>query len=230
VLRRAAVVIALSASQARFLQRQYRISRENVVVIPNGVERSFYQERVPGEGARPADAPMRLLFVGRLDAQKNVIRLLDAMRHVSAPVELVIVGDGEQRVLAEEHLAATGLENVRMVGPQRGAALLERYAWADAFVLPSDKEGMPLVLLEAMASGLAVIATDVPGTRDLVDGVGLLAYPDAASLGAAIQRVASDKALCARLAAQADVRAGDHSWTQQISEVERVYDRVVSAR
>jgi glycosyltransferase involved in cell wall biosynthesis len=165
-----------------------------------------------------------------LDAQKNVIRLLDAMRHVSAPVELVIVGDGEQRVLAEEHLAATGLENVRMVGPQRGAALLERYAWADAFVLPSDKEGMPLVLLEAMASGLAVIATDVPGTRDLVDGVGLLAYPDAASLGAAIQRVASDKALCARLAAQADVRAGDHSWTQQISEVERVYDRVVSAR
>lgn len=230
VLRRAGAVIALSASQAEFLQRQYRVLPENVIVIPNGVDSSFYQDRGPGEGARSADAPMRLLFVGRLDAQKNVIRLLDAMRRVSTPVELVIVGDGEQRALVETHLAAAGMENVQMVGARRGTALLDWYAWADAFVLPSDKEGMPLVLLEAMASGLAVIATDVPGTRELVEGVGLLADPDADSLGDAIERVASDEALRARLASQAVRRARDHSWAQQISTLERVYNRVVPAQ
>jgi glycosyltransferase involved in cell wall biosynthesis len=229
VLRRAAAVIALSDEQADFVISHYRVRRNRVTIVPNGVSPSFYvgEER---EDAQRTMAPLRLLFVGRLDAQKNVIRLLDAITHVSAPVELVLVGDGEQRDLIEEHLRTLGLHNVRLVGAAAGAGLLAWYRWADAFVLPSDKEGMPLVLLEAMAAGLAIISTDVPGSRELVDGVGLLADPRPDALGEAIQRVATDPELLGKLSALSAEQGPSHSWNERITDLERLYDHIAPAQ
>ncbi|GEL16903.1 glycosyl transferase [Pseudonocardia asaccharolytica DSM 44247 = NBRC 16224] len=229
VLRRAAAVIALSPAQADFLATGYRVARTNIAVLPNGVDPAF-----SGAGKRShdhrRDGALRLLFVGRLDAQKNVLRLLDAMSQVQAPVELVIVGDGEQRGLAAERVRSLGLPNVRFAGAQTGDELLAWYRWADAFVLPSDKEGMPLVLLEAMAAGLPIIATDVPGSHELLDGVGLLTAPNASALGAAIERLSTDPDLRARLVANSAERGTRYSWTERIPELERLYDRVVSTR
>jgi glycosyltransferase involved in cell wall biosynthesis len=88
---------------------------------------------------------------------------------------------------------------------------------------------MPLVLLEAMAAGLAIVATDVPGSRELVDGVGLLAAPDPVALGAAIQQVAADPAMRARLAAQSALAVRRHSWESKLRDLESVYERVTSA-
>jgi phosphatidylinositol alpha-mannosyltransferase len=224
-LRRAAAVVALSLEQASFLQERYGVDRHRITVIPNGVEAPLIPPRDPsavGPGGR-----LRLLFVGRLDAQKNVGRLVDAMRHVSAPVDLVIVGDGEERTQIAQR--AAGLTNVRLVGAKTGDELHRWYGWAEAFVLPSDKEGMPLVLLEAMAAGLALVATDVPGTRELVDGVGLLADPDPISLGAAIQQVAADPTLRARLAEQSARCVGRHTWSSKLGDLEAVYEKVASA-
>lgn len=229
VLRRAAAVIALSPAQAEFLTRCYGIHQDRVVIVPNGVGDSFYLH-AEHHRTRRAPEPLRLLFVGRLDAQKNVIRLLDAMTHVRAPVDLVLVGDGEQRELIEEHLRRLGLGNVRLVGAQAGADLLAWYRWADAFVLPSDKEGMPLVLLEAMAAGLAIISTDVPGSRELVDGVGLLADAAPEALGEAIQRVATDPELLAKLSALSEERGLSYSWNERIADLEHLYDHVASAQ
>lgn len=228
VLRRASAVVAVSLAQAMFLHERYGVEQRRITVIPNGVAAPFLRSGGPTTGA--VGEPLRLLFVGRLDAQKNVIRLIDAMRHVTAPVELVVVGDGEQRPRIEERLGAGKLPNVRLVGAKFGSDLLRWYQWAEAFVLPSDKEGMPLVLLEAMAAGLALIATDVPGTRELVDGVGLLAAPDPIALGAAIQRVAADPALRARLAAQSASCAARHSWSDKLGDLERLYESVASLR
>jgi glycosyltransferase involved in cell wall biosynthesis len=224
VLRRAAAVVALSAEQAEFLQERYGIDGQRIAVIPNGIAAPFVHPRQPSAGT--AGEPLRLLFVGRLDVQKNVVRLVDAMRHVTAPVELAIVGDGEQRARIAER--AADLPNVRLVGAKTGEELLGWYEWAAAFVLPSDKEGMPLVLLEAMAAGLALIATDVPGTRELVDGVGLLAAPDAIALGAAIQQVAVDPALRARLAARSAQSVRRHTWSSRLGDLEGLYERVAT--
>jgi glycosyltransferase involved in cell wall biosynthesis len=226
VLRRAAAIIALSPVQAAFLAARYGVSPNRITVVPNGVDEAFFglRERI---APRTPDQPLRLLFVGRLDAQKNVVRLLDAVSQASAPIELVVVGDGEHRALAEQRRTALGLTNVRFAGAQVGDALLAWYRWAHAFVLSSDKEGMPLVLLEAMASGLPVIATDVPGTRELVAGVGLLAVPSAPGLAAAIDRVATDPLLCAQLAERSARCGSSHSWTARIGELERLYEQVV---
>lgn len=222
VLRRAAAVVVLTAEQAEALQERYGVDQHRIAVIPNGVTGPFLSPRRPAV----AGEPMRLLFVGRLDAQKNVIRLIDAMRHLTAAVELAVVGDGEQRTRIAER--AADLPNVRLVGARTGEELRRWYEWAEAFVLPSDKEGMPLVLLEAMAAGLAIVATDVPGSRELVDGVGLLAAPDPAALGAAIQQVAADPALRARLAAQSALAVRRHSWESKLGDLESVYERVTS--
>lgn len=220
VLRSAARVIVLSEEQAEFLQRVHRVARERIVIIPNGVGPEFFREAraLPDHGG-----PFRLLFVGRMSHQKNVARLVRALAQVKEPVELVIVGDGEDRSMLEGLVAQLELSNVRMVGPQRGSDLLDWYQWADAFVLASNKEGMPLVLLEAMASGLPIVATDVPGISDTVGDDGLLAEPDPTALAEAIGRVASDPVLWQELARRSSGRSQRYTWTAVLDAVEEVY-------
>ena len=225
-LRRAAAVIALSGQQAGFLESHYGVHRDRITIIPNGVNPSFFPP--PAGTDEPISEPRvaRMLFVGRLDAQKNVPRLIDAMTHVSSELELAIVGDGELRDEIAGQIDRLGLTGIRLVGAQRGPELVKWYRWADVFILPSDKEGMPLVLLEAMAAGLAIIATDAPGIREIVDGVGLLAALNPESLGAAIERVAADPDLLSNLSTRSSTRGIDFQWNAGVTELERLYDSV----
>jgi glycosyltransferase involved in cell wall biosynthesis len=225
-LRRAAAVIALSDQQADFLESRYRIRRGRIAVIPNGVSPTFYRAATDSDRPNITKRVPRLLFVGRLNPQKNLPRLIDAMTHVSTDVELVIVGDGELRDDLARRIHRLGLTGVRLVGPARGDELVRWYRWADAFVLPSDKEGMPLVLLEAMAAGLAVIATDAPGTREVVDGVGLLTERNPESLGSAIERVAGDPDLLSSLSSRSAARGLHFRWDAAVTRLEHIYDSV----
>ncbi|MGV9322680.1 glycosyltransferase family 4 protein [Streptomyces sp. NPDC003660] len=218
VLRSAAGVIALTDEQAAFLTETYRIPADRVHVVPNGVAETYFMPpRVPEPG------PLDLLYVGRLDAQKNVARLLDALSLTHQDVRLRIVGDGELRGRLESQADRLGLRNVEFSGGLHGADLVKAYADADAFVLPSDREGMPLVVLEAMAAGLPVIATDVPGTRELVSGTGVLAAPEPAALAEAVDSIAADQPRRARLALASTERARAHSWGTVARLVEGVY-------
>jgi len=222
-LRAAARVIALSPEQAEFLVATYGLAPSRVVVVPNGVGPEFV---VPSDGRDPRGGAVRLLYVGRLSPQKNLPRLLSAIAEVSAPVELVVVGDGEERANVVDLIERLGLRNVRLVGPQRGPALVGWYRWADVFVLASDREGMPLVLLEAMAAGLPIVATDVPGTRELVGDAGLLTGCHPAALAAGLDTVARDPDLRARLAAASRRRGGTKTWTGLMPDIQSVYEAV----
>jgi glycosyltransferase involved in cell wall biosynthesis len=218
VLRAAAGVIVLTEAQGAFVRETYGVRAERVYVVPNGVaERYFMPVR------ETAGDPLRLLFVGRLSAQKNVARLLDAMSLVREPVRLRIVGDGELREKLEARAAELGLRNVEFSGGLLGEDLVRAYADADAFILPSDKEGMPLVALEAMAAALPVVATDVPGNAELLGGVGLLAAPEPAALAAAVDSLAADPELRRRLARRSALMAPGYSWEAVAARVEQVY-------
>ncbi|MEU6774064.1 glycosyltransferase family 4 protein [Streptomyces sp. NPDC046759] len=218
VLRSAAGVIALTDAQAAFLTDTYRVRADRVHIVPNGVAEAYF---MPAREVAPG--PLNLLYVGRLGAQKNVARLLDALHLTRGDVRLRIVGDGELRSRLEEQAGRLGLRNVEFSGGLLGEDLVKAYADADAFVLPSDKEGMPLVVLEAMAAGLPVVATDVPGTQELVGGTGLLAAPEPAALAKAIDAVAADHPLRARLARASAERSRDYSWENVVGLVEGVY-------
>ncbi|MGW7437113.1 glycosyltransferase family 4 protein [Streptomyces sp. NPDC054849] len=235
VARAAAAVIVLTGEQARFVQDAYRVPASRVHVVPNGVGPEFFRpagSAASDPAALPAASdvavprPLELLYVGRLSAQKNVARLLDAMSLVRAPVRLRIVGDGELGGELRARAARLGLDaHVEFTGPLHGEELLAAYWGADAFVLPSDREGMPLVALEAMASRLPVLATDVPGNTELLGGVGLLAAPEPAALAAAVDRLAAEPELRRELAERSAERARRHTWEEVAQQVEHVYRR-----
>lgn len=222
VLRAAAGVIVLTEAQAGLVRDRYRVPGGQVHIVPNGVGAEYFlPRRVPGPGQ---ERPLKLLFVGRLSAQKNVGRLLDALALAEQPVTLRIVGDGEQREQLRARAERPDLTGaVEFAGPLHGEDLVGAYAWADALVLPSDREGMPLVALEAMAAGLPVLATDVPGNTELIGGVGLLAAPEPAALAVAVDRLAEDAALRAELSARSAEAARSYSWEAVAARVEQVY-------
>lgn len=223
-LRGAHTVIVLSAEQASFVSARYGVPPARIRVVPNGVPDVFYT--IPHAETADPVAPVRLLFVGRLDAQKNPARLLEAVAGLDAAIELVLVGDGELRPELDRLVAARGLTNVRFVGTQRGAQLHRWYAWADAFVMSSDREGMSISVLEALGVGLPIVATDVPGNTELLAGVGLLVPPSVEGLRAGLRRVAEDAELREELAGRSRAAGRAASWDHQIELIEEIYDAV----
>jgi glycosyltransferase involved in cell wall biosynthesis len=136
-----------------------------IFIIPNGVDVARFTS--------PADRrwdPPHLLFVGRLVHQKGLDLLFPALGKLTdLPWELTVIGDGPQRGLLEGLAARLSIaDRVRFAGWQRGADLDCHYRESNLFILPSRHEGMPNVVLEAMASGLPVLATRIAGSEELV--------------------------------------------------------------
>lgn len=145
-------------------------------------------------------------FVGRLDAVKGVPLLLEAFATVRArhpDARLTIAGDGPARARLEARTLALGLSGVvRFAGYLDEPAVARLLESADMLVLPSFAEGLPVVLMEAFASRIPVIATQVAGVPELVqDGIsGFIVPPgDVDSLADRLDRLLSDPALCARM-------------------------------
>jgi glycosyltransferase involved in cell wall biosynthesis len=223
VLRSAARVIAVSPDQPEFLMRTYGVRREQIELIPNDVRSEFFlgRRREPDPARK-----FRLLFVGRLAPQKNVPLLLNALAAMTEPVEVRIVGDGEDRPMLERLIGEFRLDNAQMVGAKVGRDLIDEYRWADAFVLTSRKESTGLVLLEAMAAGLPVVATNVVGVRDTVGDDGLLVVPDPAALAEALDRLVRDPALWRNLAERSANRAVRHRGTTCLDRLQEIYAEV----
>jgi len=167
-------------------------------VVPNGVDTSLFSP-APERNAR-TEGPVRLLYVGRLRRFKGLLELLDAVAEVihtrGIPCRLDIAGSGPMERLLRRRVAERALRrHVRFLGRVSHETMPELYRAADLFVFPSHAEGMSNALLEAMASGLAVVATAVEGSRELIrDGVeGLLVPPgDTRRLEEAIALLAAD--------------------------------------
>lgn len=128
-------------------------------------------------GRENLPAGKTLIFVGRLAAEKGVPVLLDAMAklHAADPeVRLILVGDGSERPAIEARIADLGLtEAVNITGYLSQGDVAKQLSQADIFTLPSFAEGVPVVLMEAMATGLPVVTTRIAGIAELVeDGVG----------------------------------------------------------
>lgn len=224
LLRSATRVIVLSDEQQRFVSEQYGVPGTRITVIPNGVDDRFRE----ADSRTPHSGPLRVLFVGRLSPQKNVPRLIQAVDRVSSAIDLKVVGEGESRREIEALVAELKLTNVQLVGAAHGADLVEWYRWADILVVSSDREGMPLVVLEAMAAGLPVVATDVSGLRETVAEDGLLVEPDPAALAKAIDQLASDPTLRDQLAERSRRRAERYSWTRIDAELDALYQEISS--
>lgn len=227
VLRGARRVIVLTEEQVHLVSRRYRVDRTRVDVVPNGVSADFARPAVPRR--RDRGRPLRVLFVGRLDAQKNVPRLVAALTATTEPMTVTIVGAGEHEHLLRDAQRAGRLPHVELVGALHGAELRARYETADAFVLTSDREGMPLVLLEALTCGLPVVSTDVDGIAEVVADAGLVVPTSARDVAAALDRLAADPELYDDLARRAWERGAAFAWEPQVDRIRGIYARADSA-
>jgi glycosyltransferase involved in cell wall biosynthesis len=176
------------------------VARDRIRVVPNGVDLSVY--RPSGTDRRATRDELRLgeafvwLTVGRLTAAKAQDRLIDAFGALASryPEAVVLMaGDGELRQELLAQIERRGLEDrVKLLGIRDDLPILMRAV--DGFVLSSLWEGLPMVLLEASASGLPIVATDVGGSRDAVlDGVTGFVIPpdDVPALAGAMDRMMS---------------------------------------
>ena len=208
-----AVVVTTPAMRATVIT-DYDLAAERVRVIPNYVETNRFQSTMAPTNSRP-----RIGFVGRLDQQKNLPVLLDAVSTLD--VDVALVGDGPQHDQLKQQ-AATGAARVDFMGGRANEDLPAIMQDWDLFVLPSLYEGHPKALIEAMAAGLPVVGSNVIGIREIItDGEnGLLAEPDADSLREAIQRLIQDSALRQRLGRAAREYAVQHFSLDRIVELE----------
>jgi glycosyltransferase involved in cell wall biosynthesis len=220
---------AISVSTADDLASR-GIPRESVSVIYPGIDTVGYS---PDAGAR-ASEPV-FAYLGRLKRYKGVhlvVRAFADLAHPTATLE--IAGAGDYRPALERLAASLDLgERVRFLGrisEGEKRALLRR-AWALLFASP--KEGWGITNLEAAASGTPVVASNSPGIRESVrDGETgyLVAHGDTRAMTEAIQRLAGDRALVARLGTQARCFAETFTWERAAGETERHLQQVITSR
>lgn len=240
-------MLAVSEQVKRDVMANLRLPAERVRVIYNGVDterfgKSAARERVRAEfGADDGD--LVFLFAARLVAQKRPGDFLDLARYLLGreradparpKARFWIAGDGAMRSEIEEATRGSEFEGrVRMLGKRDDMA--DIMAGADAFVMTSTKEGFSNALVEAMASGLAVIATDVGGNAEAIRSgeagldAGLIIPPmNPQALREAADRVAVETEFRKTLQANARRRAQDFSLAEMIAKLETLYAESVS--
>jgi len=239
ILSRSAAVIANARAGAVAAAKRAGVPVTHIDVVPNGLvppeplppgQRDLLRQAVGAPPHRPF-----ALFVGRLVKEKNLACLMRALARLPAEQRpwVALAGNGPLRGDIDAMREAAGLDaDVRFLGERKDTAALMQSA--DFLVLPSSYEGMSNVLMEAMAAGCPVIASDVGGNPELVeDGVTGLLFPsdDADALAHCLQRMGGDHALRLRLSQQAaQVARQRYSVEQLVRSTTRVYARCLDAR
>ncbi|MBI3432195.1 MAG: glycosyltransferase family 1 protein [Hydrogenophilales bacterium] len=204
---------------------------ENIEIIGRGVDTQLFHPGRRDQALRThwgvGENETAALYVGRLAAEKNlalVFRAFDAMREAHPATRLVLVGDGPERASWQARRP-----DAIFCGTQIGEALAAHYASGDVFLFPSLTETWGNVTIEAMASGLAVVAYDCAAAEEIIrhGENGLKAPPeDEATFVAQALSLASDTARQRRLGTAAAARAAQLSWDAIIDSFERVLLRL----
>jgi len=230
----------VSADLADWLVDTVGIAPRKVQVLMNGVDVERFAPGGVDRGAllpQVPDGAVVVGTVGRLDPVKGHAMLVDAVARLALagelPVHLVIVGEGPERAALQQRIHAAGLgETAHLVGEREDIpAILRAF---DVFCLPSLAEGISNTLLEAMATGLPVVATAVGGNRELVaDGATgrLIPTGDPAPLAAALRPLVSDAGLRERWGAAARRRACEQfSLEAMVRRYEACYTEATTGR
>jgi glycosyltransferase involved in cell wall biosynthesis len=203
-----------------------------VHVLYNGVNQALFapglRSEARGRLGLPATTPL-LLYVGNLKTSKGCLDLLDAFPALLAMhphARLIYVGDGPDRDVLRARIIALGCgQHVELAGATAHDALGDWFRAADLLCLPSHNEGVPNVVLEAMACGTPVVATRVGGIPEVVpEYAGILVPPhDPAALSAALVKASGQHWDPRRIA----LHAGGFRWEDNVDRLERILQDVV---
>ena len=222
--------IAVSAAARHFIDRYFP---GDYKVIPNGVDTDRFQRAVPL--ARWQDGTRNILFVGRFEPRKGVLDMLKAFRilrragHEDA--RLLLVGGGPQEREAHRYVATRRLRGVEFLGRVSDDERNQLFRTADVYVSPATgRESFGIVLLEAMAAGAPIVASDIHGYKGVVrrGREALLVPPkDPEALAAAVGRLLDDRALARAMSEAGPLRADEFSWPRVTAKVDEYYGFVI---
>lgn len=230
--------VCVSQAVARHAAQNARLSPEKLVVIPNGVDSETFARavRIDLTDLGIPEEAFTFLTVGRLDPQKGLFDLLPAFEQVHekySDAHLLIVGQGSEQSgleawIREHHLT----QNIHLAGYRADVPRLMKSA--QAFVLASRWEGMPNVLLEAMAANLSVISTQVEGVEELIlpEKTGLLVPTGSVEgLSAAMQQMITNRVAAEAMAVVAAQKVqAEFTWERSISQYEALYRSLLQDR
>ena len=226
VVRYAHEIIVLNRDQQRYFRETY--GRETVY-IPNGVSvpvRQAGAEITARYGLQPREY---ILYLGRLVPEKGIRCLLEAWKEADIPKKLVIAGGPSDTpgYVRELKKLAGGDPRILFTGFVQDRVLEELYSNAWIYVLPSELEGMPLSLLEAMAYGTCCVVSDIPACTEVVGEFGL-SFPrgDRQELARLLKRLCCDKDSVDRLGSLARAHVwGTYSWEKTVEQTLALYRR-----
>jgi len=221
--------IAVSPAATSCLGRGVRVPFH---IVPNGVEHRFFDL----DAGEARGAARRMLFAHRLEPRKGfgvTVAAFGQLAEVFPEIELVVIGEGHDQRLIDS-LPPAARARVCLLGTLPRQALVAEFAAADVFVASAiHGESFGLVLLEAMAAGLPVVASDLDAYREVVrDGCEALLVPpgDSGALATAVAQILRSADLAGRLGSAGRARAMHFSWPRIAEAVERIYDDVTAAR
>ena len=230
-LARSAAVITASEAVRRDLAELAPEHAGKIESIPHGVAEAFRPdvpaEEIAGVRSRLGLPPVYALYLGGAKPHKNLSRVVEAFRRVRAD-DLALVAAGP---LPPPSAAERGEPRIRRTGVVDETDLPALYRGAAFLLYPTLAEGFGLPLLEAMASGVPAIVSDIPAFREVAGGAARLVDPlDPAAIARAIEEVAGNPSLRADLAARGLARAREFSWDRAAERTLAVYRRVLEAR
>lgn len=227
VLRWAQVIVCPSEAARQDLLELLGYAAGNLKVVHHGVDNKFFVARSTLLKCQAtSDQPLRLLFVGHLERRKNPSALLSLAQALYAdhvPFELAIVGKGpELEGLQEQCIDQPWAADVLFLGAVSDEEKLNQYAYADLFVFPSKQEGFGLVLCEAMAAGVPVLAFNTSAMPEIVQpGTGyLVEVDDMVAMAEIVRRLAGDRLQLDLLRGGAIQHARTQfCWQQKVGEI-----------
>jgi len=235
-LKNANAVIALTEDMKEEMQRT---CNRDILVIPNGVDLERF-ENLSRDMMRcqlRARADERLvIFVGRFRLEKGVRYLIEAMETIKQErqsVKLILVGEGPEEAALKLLVGQLDLADcIDFLGQISNEEVPRYMAAADVFALPSLSEGFPIVILEAMASGLPIVATNITGLPEVVhngENGFLVESKNSIELAEKVLLLLQDNELRGRIAQNNKQRAKDYTWEKVIDRLEQVYQKIVAA-
>jgi len=232
LLRKVAARIAVSAAALRTAARDFPGEYQ---IIPNGVDLPFFRKALRLRRPTRPHGPWRLLFVGALVPRKGLPLLIECaerLLRLGTDFELVIVGDGPHGPRMARRVGAGLRSRIRFAGSLPPEQLLAAYAEADVLCAPSlERESFGMVLLEAMAAGVPVVASNIDGYREVVDNGhdGILLPPrDPEVWAKEILALLQDRARRASLIAAGLHTSERYRWDAVAARVEETYCKVSS--
>jgi glycosyltransferase involved in cell wall biosynthesis len=227
VLQDAKYIIVGTRDYVELIYKRYMIPKNRIIVIHWGTSlNAFKNKKIKSKKIK------NILFVGRLSKGKNIQMLIQSFKEVlnrGYDLKLHIVGSGEEEENIISLINKNDLQDrVKLYGGLPWRDVSRIYSDFDLFVLPSREEAFGLVLLEAMASGLPIIASDIPGLRNVVKNnkTGILVKPSIENFTIAIEKMVNERDLREKLAKNGLKESEKYDWNLITEKFETVYRKM----